>query len=147
MRLYQLKMIREFAFSDRCLPGYADSINESEKIAVIMRKLTENSLRESFYAFYLDSQCKIIGFELLGVGSCNQVMMYSTELYRSALVSGAVSVIVSHNHPSGNASPSEADNALTDAIKKGMVTIGITLLDHVIVTENDSYSYAMKGRI
>ena len=66
---------------------------------------------------------------------------------REALIRRAVSMVLCHNHPSGNLRPSREDDRLTESLRQAAVTVNLRLLDHVIVTDGKYYSYADEGRI
>lgn len=137
---YKLTRTRTSICMDEIAPY--DVISQPAHIQSLMNKLIGDSAREHMYAFFLDTGNQIIGYELLGVGSVNAVQMSMPDLLRSFLVSGALSFVVSHNHPSGNVEPSNEDTALTQQIKRASDLIGAQFLDHVIVGGDKFYSYA-----
>lgn len=139
---YRLTRTRRQVAMEEIAPYDVKSIAMAEHVAEVVRRLVGDSPREHFYAFYLDAKNRIIGFELLAIGGQAEVEIRLAELLRSALVSGAIGVIVSHNHPSGDLSPSEADRELTRRIVAGCQAVGIRLLDHVITTDGGCFSFA-----
>ena len=79
-------------------------------------------------------------------GNINSSIVDPRSVFRSAIVSNSASIIVAHNHPSGNLNPSESDNKITQKIKEAGNLLDIQLLDHIILTtEGDYYSYADNG--
>jgi len=88
---------------------------------------------ESFYVLLLNARRKILGSNLVAIGSADSVTVHAREVFRVAIVAGAVAVILMHNHPTGDPSPSEADIKVTrDLIRAGQL-LKIDVLDHVVM--------------
>ncbi|MDZ4851053.1 MAG: JAB domain-containing protein [Pirellulaceae bacterium] len=77
---------------------------------------------------------------IVSIGSANQAAVTPREIFQRAILSGATAITISHNHPSGDTTPSEADVAVTKRLKECGLILGITVLDHVIVTDTSHYS-------
>ena len=90
---------------------------------------------------YLNTKYKLLADEIQDVGTVNQTPLYIREVIKKSLLLGATSIIIAHNHPSGDARPSKADIELTNQLALACNNIGITLVDHVIVTSNNHYSF------
>lgn len=119
-----------------------EEMDRPEKIAGMMNRCLRLNERaeESCYMLALDSGCKALGLFFLSKGTVNASLMCPREIYIRALLSGAVHIILCHNHPSGNALPSNEDIRLTKRIKEAGELVGICLLDHIIIGGgNDSY--------
>lgn len=101
--------------------------------------------REVFGVLYLDNQHQLIAFENHFLGTLTQTGVYPREVLRAALRHNAAAVILSHNHPSGNMNPSNADMVLTEAIRTALVHVDVRLLDHVIVAPGKALSMAECG--
>lgn len=93
----------------------------------------------------MDNICRVIGFEVLGKGGVNAVGFSSRRVMEAVLRTRATSVILCHNHPGGLALPSDQDIKATIRIKKLLDTVGVRLLDHIILVENDFISMADTG--
>ena len=104
---------------------------------------------EHVYIACLDTKCHIIGCFEASHGSCNASMFPVREIFQKSLLIGAVNIAISHNHPSGDYTPSADDINCTNRIKSAGELIGITILDHVIVAANNYsyYSFYENGRI
>lgn len=100
-----------------------------------------NAKKESFYAYYLDSRNCLIKKELISIGTVDASLVHPREVFEPAIKISAVSVIVCHNHPSGNVNPSDADIEITDVLKECGELLGIKLLDHIIVSRDTFYSF------
>jgi DNA repair protein RadC len=103
--------------------------------------------REVFAVLYLNAQHEAIAFEHLFTGTLTQTSVHPREVLRAAIAHNAAAVVLAHNHPSGNLTPSKADVNLTQAIKTALSWIDVRVLDHVIVAGNGSLSMAEKGML
>ena len=92
--------------------------------------------KEVFVAFFLDSKNRVISREIVGIGILNSAIVHPREVFRSAISRNACSVIISHNHPSGDTGPSPEDLKITGQLCRAGRIIGIPLLDHVIVSRD-----------
>lgn len=100
---------------------------------------------EVFAVLFLDSQHRLIALEELFRGTLTQTSVYPREVVVRALALNAASVVLAHNHPSGSAKPSRADEALTQTIKSALALIDVRVLDHFVVTSNLAVSMAELG--
>ncbi|MFV1983574.1 MAG: DNA repair protein RadC [Thiohalomonadales bacterium] len=100
---------------------------------------------EVFAALYLDSQHQVIHFEELFQGSIASATVYPREVVKNALKHNAATVIFAHNHPSGIAEPSQADQQITQKLKSALALIDIQVLDHIIIGDSDCTSFAERG--
>lgn len=112
-------------------------------------RLSLGSLQhEVFVALWLDAQNRLIASEELFRGTLTQTSVYPREVVKRALANNAGAVILAHNHPSGLAEPSRADEVLTSSLKQALALIDVKLLDHFIVTGNAApLSFAERGLI
>jgi DNA repair protein RadC len=100
---------------------------------------------ESFLVLYLDAQNRLLEYEELFRGTLTQTSVYPREIVKAALVKNAASVMFSHNHPSGVAEPSRADEALTQSLKAALALVDVRVLDHIIVAGPVALSFAERG--
>lgn len=100
---------------------------------------------ESFVVLFLDAQHRLIAAEEMFRGTLTQTSVYPREVVRRALHHNAGAVILSHNHPSGHAEPSRADEALTQALKAGLSLVDVRVLDHIVVAGTRTVSFAERG--
>ncbi len=96
---------------------------------------------EQFYVVWLDTQNRVIHFERLSEGGSSESPIYLNKLAAGALRHKAVKGIVAHNHPGGDPAPSKADISVTMDIAKALGTLGVELLDHIIVCDGASFSF------
>ena len=100
--------------------------------------------QEYFYAIYLDSKKNLIEKRLLFMGTVNRSVVHPREVFKNAYLLSSSYIICIHNHPSGDPSPSIADNLITEKIKKAGEIMDIPLRDHIILGEQGYYSYDEK---
>lgn len=101
--------------------------------------------REVFMVLFLDAQNRILAQEELFTGTLTQTSVYPREVVKRALYHNAASVIFAHNHPSGVAEQSRADEVLTTLLKQALALMDIRVLDHFIVAGNSTLSFAERG--
>ncbi|MEZ5706520.1 MAG: DNA repair protein RadC [Burkholderiaceae bacterium] len=104
-------------------------------------------LHEVFAVLFLDSQNRLIALEELFRGTLSQTSVYPREVVLRALHHHAAAVVLAHNHPSGTAQPSRADEALTQSLKAALALVDVRVLDHFIVTRGQAASMAEMGLI
>ena len=100
---------------------------------------------EIFAVLFLDSQHRLIALEELFRGTLTQTSVYPREVVVRALALNAASVVLAHNHPSGSAQPSRADEALTQTLKAALSLVDVRVLDHFVVTSSQAISMAELG--
>jgi len=103
--------------------------------------------KEFLKGVFLDSKCSIIKYETISVGGLNTNIIHPGEVFKTAILEDAVAVVLVHNHPSGDPTPSSDDVKLTVKLKKLGKLIGIELLDHIIIGDNEYVSFKERGLI
>ena len=146
--------IGEYAIQEVDLVKIGEKITNNKKIigsmdaVYIFRQFWhENSIdiRESAYAMFLDTANNVKGIFEVGKGAIGGVTVDPELIASVAVKSLARGVIVAHNHPSGNLRPSTADLDITKKLREGLKFLDIKLLDHIIITKNDYYSFEENG--
>jgi DNA repair protein RadC len=102
---------------------------------------------EAFGCLFLDNRHRVLAFEELFRGTLNGTAVYPREIVKRALALNAAAVILVHNHPSGVAEPSRADELLTARVKEAMNLVDIRLLDHLVVGDGETVSFSERGLI
>ena len=100
---------------------------------------------EVFAVLFLDTQHRLIALEQLFTGTLSQTSVYPREVVKRALARNAAAVILAHNHPSGVAEPSRADEFLTQALKSALALVDVRVLDHLVVGQGQVTSFAERG--
>jgi DNA repair protein RadC len=126
----QYKVVREASLKYQTMPN---AITGPDNAAAIVKAIIGDSDREHAVVLYLDTKHKVIGYEVVSIGTANQCSFSAKETFRGALIHGAVSIILGHNHPSGDPTPSNDDLNVTKALLEASKIIGISILDHVVV--------------
>lgn len=103
--------------------------------------------REVFLVLYLDARHRLIEVEELFRGTLTQTTIYPREVVKGALARNAAALAVAHNHPSGEAEPSRADELLTQTLKSALSLVDVLILDHFIVAGDHVLSFAERGLI
>ncbi len=111
----------------------------------LFRELVKDHEKEHFLCAHFDSRQRPIDVRLVALGSLSEVTVHPREIYRDAVRMAAHSIIIAHNHPSGDTTPSPADKAITKRIFEAGELLGIPLLDHIVFTRTGSMSFAADG--
>lgn len=128
-------------------PWYAQYVKSPEDVQNVMRQHLdlENADREYFVALYLDKKCSINAANIISVGGLSNTIVHPREVFKIAILTSSNSIIVCHNHPSGDPSPSKEDIEVTKRLVKAGKILGIELLDHVIIGNKDFASFQSLG--
>jgi len=103
--------------------------------------------KEVAYCIFLDAKNNILDLKCISEGSLSFTIISPREIIKHAIAVGALSVIVIHNHPSGDPSPSEDDKKITKKLLFALKPVDIELLDHIIIGNNNNYSFCAEGII
>lgn len=109
------------------------------------RILFDGQIRERFVALWLNATNKVQGYEIISEGILNALLVAPREVFRGAIVATAASIILAHNHPSGNPDPSLEDKHITKQIVESGKIIGINVHDHIIFAFDSYTSFAERG--
>lgn len=121
------------------------ALNSPREVRDYLRLVLGRVDREVFVALLLDAQHRVISTEELFRGTLTQTSVYPREVVKAALAKNAAAVIFAHNHPSGVAEPSHADELLTRSLKSALGLVDIQVLDHFIVAGGRILSFAERG--
>lgn len=117
-------------------------ITESKKAFEILHPLMADLSTEEFYVIFLNQANKVISVDKISTGGITSTVVDVRMVFIKALEKKATAIIVSHNHPSGNLTPSMADKRLTTELRKAGDLLNIRLLDHLIITQTEYLSFA-----
>ena len=121
------------------------TVRTSGDIATFLRANLKDLSHEVFMVIFLNKSNKIMNYKIISSGGLTGTVADPRMILKAALEVGATSVVLCHNHPSGNLKPSVADEMLTRKIKDGAALIDIRLMDHIIVSNEGYYSFADDG--
>lgn len=140
--LYRVTLVREeiaaSATSRRTLRTSAD-------VAELLRPLFEGLDREQFAVVLLDAKHRPIGMNVVSVGSLTSSIVHPREVFRPAVALPAAALILAHNHPSGDPSPSPEDVEITRRLRQAGEVLGISVLDHVVLGDESHFSFRDAG--
>ena len=123
-------------------------VNSSAKIYDLMiRNWEQIEYRESFKILFLDINKNALGINTVSLGGLTDTSVDVRMIMQGALLANSCGIVCCHNHPSGNARPSFADDVVTLKIKQAAKIMDIELIDHLIITKYGYYSYADNGRL
>ncbi len=133
-------------FSRRILVPEKSRISSPTDIYPVVRHYA-NRRQETFLSVSLNGAHEVIKIRVVSIGLVNRTLVHPREVFADPLADRAAALIVCHNHPSGNTDPSPDDREVTDILKKAGKILGIELLDHIIFSETNFYSFLEKGEI
>lgn len=119
-------------------------IRAPEDLVRLLKPRLDGLDKEHFFLVLLSSRHAVIGVELISVGSLNASIVHPREVFKPAIVHSAAGIVLAHNHPSGDPTPSEEDIAITKRIKEAGKLIGIELVDHVVIAGKEYASLREK---
>ena len=137
---FRVTLVRE----NRAVPP-SSPLNTSVIAATVLRPLFAGLDREQFLVCGLDAKHCVIGVNIVSIGSLTLAIVHPREVFKPLILMNAGAWICAHNHPSGDPLPSPEDRVLTSRLRQGADLLGITLLDHLILTDEGCYSFADQG--
>ena len=120
-------------------------IKEPQSIVKAIRASIKDKAKEHFKLILLNARNKILGISTISIGSLNASIVHPREVFKDAIVHNAYSVVLAHNHPSGDPEPSEDDLKMTRKLVESGKILGIEVLDHLIIGKNAFYSFKEEG--
>lgn len=124
-----------------------DAMSPPQSVRDYLRLTLQGKKQEIFVGIFLDAQNRTIAAEELFKGTLTQTSVYPREVVKRALHHNAAAMIFAHNHPSGLAEPSRADEMLTQSLKQALALVDVNVLDHFIVGGGTAMSFAERGLI
>src|SRR5215467_3913458 len=139
--IYRVSLVREGR-----LPCYEDRIRSAASASAILHTYLADVDREHFVILLLDQKNQVIGINTVSMGSLTASVVHPREVFKTAILSNAASLICGHNHPSGDCQPSREDRALTTRLVEAGKLLGIVVLDHIIIGgESKYFSFGDEG--
>lgn len=141
----QILKLKQVVVDTEIMP--LEYVKSSHSVATFLQEEIGADTQESLVLLCLNTKNKVTHYSIVSTGTVNQSIANPRDIFQRALLSNASRIVVAHNHPSGSVESSRQDNLFTAKLKECGEMLGIPLLDHIIVTENDYYSYAEYGQI
>lgn len=133
-------LIREVAIryvgAQRRIPA---KITRPEEVAHYLRRRIRDDAREHFVAIYLDGRHRPIADSIVSIGTATASLVHPREVFQPAIAVGACALLIGHNHPSGDVTPSSEDLVVTKRLAEAGRLLGVTLLDHVVWERRGSF--------
>jgi DNA repair protein RadC len=142
---YELRIKRE-AIGEKHAT-YEKRIHNEDDVAALARTVAGDLAQEVVLVFLLDVKNRLVGFTEAARGAIDSCPVDLRQVFRVAIISGACGIILAHNHPSGDPTPSDEDRRLTRRVAEAAELLGIRLLDHVVVTDADHASMRARGEL
>ena len=149
---FKIPVLREITIKYHRKMKQSSKISKSEDASSVARQIYKLSgsnieLKEYFFVMFLDRANNILGYLKLSEGGISSTTVDNKLLFSTALKSLASGIILVHNHPTGNKYPSETDKQMTKKIKEQASIFDILVLDHIILTCSEYYSFADEGLV
>jgi DNA repair protein RadC len=122
-------------------------IKDPESVVKAIRASIKDKAKEHFKLILLNPRNKIIGISTISIGTLNASLVHPREVFKDAIMHTAASVVLAHNHPSGDPEPSEDDITITKRLIEAGKILGVEVIDHIIVGKNGFFSFKEKGLI
>jgi len=127
--------------------GYKQKITSAEDVFNRFKDRLGQEKQEHFIVLYLDSKHHILKEETISIGTLDASLVHPREVFKRAIQESAYGIILVHNHPSGDPSPSQQDIEVTNVLKDAAKVLGVKFIDHIIISSNKYYSFREKESI
>jgi len=139
--VYNIRLVRE-----RTLHFQTPPLNSPATAAQVLRTYLDDPDREHFVVLLLNTRHRVIGIHTAHIGSLNQCPIVHREVFKAAVLANAAAIIVGHNHPTGDPTPSRDDQRITKDLQAAGQLMGIEVLDHIVLgADPDHYSFKEHG--
>ncbi|MCI5493024.1 MAG: DNA repair protein RadC [Lachnospiraceae bacterium] len=146
VKAIQLKCIGELSKRIACTERFRRiALQDARSVAVYYMEQLRHEQQERLIVCMFDAKCRLLGDEVVSIGTVNASLISPREIFLKAMEHRAVRIILLHNHPSGMAVPSQSDKNVTEQVSQAGALIGIDLSDHIIIGDNEYYSFREHG--
>ena len=121
------------------------ALESPQAVCDFLKATLRHELHEVFACLFLDTKHRVLAFEVLFYGTIDGASVYPRQVVKRALANNAAALILTHNHPSGVAEPSQADKVLTERLKEALALVDVRVLDHFIVGDGEPLSMVENG--
>ena len=142
LQTYRIQLVREAPARD---VGDSPALTDPAAVARLLTPLLTGLDREHFVALALDVRNRPIGAHTVSVGSLSAAIVHPREVFKFAILANAAALILAHNHPSGDTTPSREDIDLTRRLVEAGQMMGIDVLDHLVIADGDWLSLKERG--
>lgn len=138
----RISLIRTIAVREKSYWSEGKCFHCASDAAHFAKPLFENADKEYLLVYYLDGKLQPISMEVVAVGTVNQCLVGIREVFKNAILSNAVAIIVFHNHSSGKSRPSSSDFDISRKLRKAGELLGLEVLDHIVLGDEEFHSIA-----
>ena len=141
-----ISVFRLSLIKDRAMPyGKTSFILSPSDVYELIKMYLQGRDREHFIAVFLDARSRVIGINTVSIGTLTESLVHAREVFKGAILANAASILCAHNHPSGTAFASEADISITQTLVDAGRLLGIPVVDHVVIGDEEWYSFKESG--
>ena len=144
IKVKKVNMIKEGSLK---VPNGTKRISSPKEVFKILQMYLDGADREHLVCICLNTKNHVINIETISIGSLNASIVHPREVFKIAILSNSASIILGHNHPSGDPTPSREDINISERLKECGQILGIDVLDHVIIGEDSYISLKDKGLV
>lgn len=147
IQLRQIKAVYETLYISEEVTGYLQPGQRYTAPSQVYDcfKFLMQETKEMFLCLHLDGKNRIVAVDLVSIGSLNQSIVHPREVFKTALLSNAAALILIHQHPTGDPTPSSEDIAITRRLREVGEIIGVKILDHIIIGDGEYLSFVERG--
>lgn len=143
--MYRIPRYKIMLVRDGSQPSEVKAISNPADAFSLLSSYLEGTDRENFVVLMVDTKMKIIGINTVSVGALSSTIVHPREIFKPAILSNASSIILAHNHPSGDPTPSREDLEVTKRLVEAGKILGIAVLDHIIIGVDYYSSFKEQG--
>ena len=145
LKPYSVPRYRIALVCEESASSISEPIQTSTAAAALLRPCFDGLDREQFLICGLDAKHRVIGINIVSIGSLTLSIVHPREVFKALILMNAAAFLCVHNHPSSDPTPSPEDRLLTQRLRHGAELLGITLLDHLVLGEERYFSFADQG--
>ena len=143
--MYRIANIKLMVVRESAIPSETRKITTSRDLYALLREYFSGHDREEMVVVMLNMKHAVTALHTVAIGSLSQSVVHPRETFKAAITMNAAAIILAHNHPSGDPSPSDDDRLLTTRLKQVGELIGLPVLDHLVIGTDRYVSFADKG--
>jgi len=145
--MYRIPIVSVQLIRERTTPSEVRTISSPQDAYEVFRDWLDPRDRECFAVALLDARNKVIGLHVVSIGSLNASLVHPREAMKAAILANASAILLAHNHPSGDPSPSREDLAITARLKQAGELLGIAVLDHLVIGDGTFISLIERNQL
>lgn len=142
---YHIDTYKLFLVKDAKVTLPKHTIDSDKTAADMLQRYLHGIDREHFVVLLLDTKHHVIGIHTVSIGNLNSSLVHPREVFKAAILGNAAAIILGHNHPSGDPTPSFEDKELTKRLKAAGELLGIPVLDHIVIGDDTHVSFQQMG--